>query len=136
MSILSDLGTRVGTEINADRTRITSLENTVTVPAGEQLVHTGDLETLTETVFAATTSIDRINGGIQTLALAANSTLTVAINEGQSLTLHLSGGDTYTVTWPTITWVGGSAPTLTALDAIELYKVGTTLYGAYVGSIV
>jgi hypothetical protein len=51
--------------------------------------------------------------------------------------LMLEGGASYTITWPTITWVtssGNSAPTLTAKDTLVLWKVSTTLYGAYVGS--
>ncbi len=114
----------------------TSENQTHGAPAGERLVHTADLATLTETVHAAASgALDRANGGIHTLTLTADETLSVTINEGQSLTLHLEGGDTYTVTWPTMTWVGGAAPTLTAADVIEFWKVGTTLYGAYVGSI-
>lgn len=98
----------------------------------------GTLERIqtTETVHAAASgALDRANGGIQTYTLTANETVSVAINEGQSLKLHLSAGATYTVTWPTMTWAGGSAPTLTASDVIEFWKVGTTLYGAYVGSV-
>jgi len=58
---------------------------------------------------------------------------------GQSLVLMLNAGASYTVTWPTITWVtsgGNVAPTLTANDTLVFWKVGSTLYGAYVGSYV
>jgi hypothetical protein len=51
--------------------------------------------------------------------------------------LLLNAGASYTITWPTITWVtsdGNSAPTLTANDTFVFWKVSTTLYGAYVGS--
>jgi len=90
----------------------------------------------TETVYTASSgAFDRANGGIQLYTLTANETVSITINSGQSFTLHLSGGATYTVTWPMMTWVGGSAPTLTATDVIEFWKVGTTLYGAYVGSV-
>lgn len=93
------------------------------------------LQRYSETVATGSASLDRADGGIQTFTMTANITLSVAINAGESLTFHLSGGDTYTVTWPTITWVGGSAPTLTSADVIEFWKVGSTLYGAYVGSV-
>jgi hypothetical protein len=49
----------------------------------------------------------------------------------------LENGASYTVTFPTITWVtaaGNAAPTLTAADTLVFWKVSTTLYGAYVGS--
>ncbi|WP_067986239.1 hypothetical protein [Neptuniibacter pectenicola] len=88
-----------------------------------------------ETVATASSAIDRADGGIQTYTMTANTTFTIAINAGESLTLHLSAGDTYTATWPAMTWVGGSAPTLTAVDAITFWKVGSDLFGAYVGSI-
>lgn len=94
-----------------------------------------ELQRYSETVATGSASLDRADGGIQTFTMTANITLSVAINAGESLTFHLSGGDTYTVTWPTMTWVGGSAPTLTAADVIQLWKVGTTLFGAYVGSV-
>jgi len=51
----------------------------------------------------------------------------------------LDGGATYTVTWPTMTWVtsgGNVAPTLTANDTLVFWNVAGTLYGAYVGSYV
>ena len=46
-------------------------------------------------------------------------------------------GSNYTLTWPTMTWSGGTAPTLggTTPTAIELFKVGSTLYGATVGDL-
>lgn len=90
------------------------------------------------TVYALSgTAIDPTNGGIQTKTLAANTTFTETLASGESVVLMLVAGASYTVTWPTITWVtasGNSAPTLTANDTIVLWKVSTTLYGAYVGS--
>jgi hypothetical protein len=116
-----------------------------TAPSGT-VVGTTDTQTLTnktftgyiETVYSLTgTALDPDNGTIQTKALAANTTFTDSLTAGQSVVLMLAGGDTYTVTWPTITWVssaGDTAPTLTASDTVVLWKIGTTLYGAYVGS--
>jgi len=51
----------------------------------------------------------------------------------------LTNGSSYTVTYPTMTWVkdgGSAAPTLTASDVLVFWKVGSTLYGAYTGSAV
>ena len=93
------------------------------------------LQRYSETVATGSASLDRADGGIQTFTMTADITLSVTISDGESLTLHLSGGDSWAVTWPTMTWVGGSAPTLTAADVIEFWKVGLTLYGAYVGSV-
>lgn len=90
------------------------------------------------TVYALTgTDIDPANGGIQTKTVAANTTFTESLTSGESVVLMLDAGASYTITWPTITWVtssGNSAPTLTANDTLVLWKVSTTLYGAYVGS--
>jgi|DEB0MinimDraft_3_1074331.scaffolds.fasta_scaffold02930_7 hypothetical protein len=90
------------------------------------------------TVYSLTgTAIDPTNGGIQTKTVAANTTFTETLASGESVVLMLEGGASYTIIWPTITWVtssGNSAPTLTAKDTLVLWKVSTTLYGAYVGS--
>ena len=82
------------------------------------------------------TEINPENGGIQYKTLSANTTFTQALSSGNSVTLRLSGGDTYAVTWPTMTWVtatGNIAPTLNGDDVLVLWKEGTTLYGAYAG---
>ncbi len=98
---------------------------------------------LKETVFTLATTgsiaLDPANGSIQTSVLTGAPTFTDSLEAGQSVVLHLEGGATYTVTWPTITWTtsaGNAAPTLTAKDVLVLWKVSTTLYGAYVGSYV
>ena len=99
-----------------------------------------DLESdnLRLTVYNLTgTDIDPANGGIQYKTLAANTTFTESMASGESVILRISGGDTYTVTWPTMSWVTGSgnvAPTLTGSDVVVLWKESTTVYGAYVGS--
>ena len=90
------------------------------------------------TVYSLTgTDIDPVNGGIQYKTLAANTTFTESMASGESVILRISGGDTYTVTWPTMSWVTGSGnvePTLTGSDVVVLWKESTTVYGAYVGS--
>ena len=97
---------------------------------------------ITETVFAITdassVALDPINGMIQTWTLGANRTATDSLTTGQSMLLIVTAsGSNYTLTWPTMTWVGGSAPTLGGATptAIELFKVGSTLYGATVGDL-
>ena len=97
---------------------------------------------ITETVFAITdassVALDPINGMIQTWTLGANRTATDSLTTGQSMLLIVTASSSnYTLTWPTMTWVGGSAPTLGGAKptAIELFKVGSTLYGATVGDL-
>jgi len=82
------------------------------------------------------TVIDPSNGTIQYKTLSANTTFTESLADGEYVTLMIDDGSAYTVTWPTTTWVGGSAPTLetTGYNIIELWHVNGTLYGAFVGA--
>lgn len=111
------------------------LETTTT---GVDVTGTVTATSYTDTVYALSgTALDPANGGIQTKTLSANTTFTDSLSTGESMVLMLSAGASYTVTWPTITWAtsaGNVAPTLTANDTIVLWKIGSTLYGAYTGS--
>lgn len=116
----------------------------VTVVPGEkcQVAWNGSdfvkIAVLAETVYALSgVALNPANGTIQTKTLAADPTFTDSLSAGTSMVLMLNGGASYTVTWPTITWVtatGNDAPTLTANDTFVFWKISTTLYGAYVGS--
>ena len=82
--------------------------------------------------------INPANGTIQTITLGASrSPAATNFVSGQSVTLMVNDGTAYTITWPSVTWVGGSAPTLatSGYTVITLWKVGTTLYGASLGSV-
>jgi len=97
-------------------------------------------ETVYAVVDAAGVALTPQNGTIQTWTLGASRTPTSGTwNAGESMTLMINDGTAYTVTWTTlaVTWVGGTAPTLatTGFTVIELWKVGTTIYGALVGSV-
>jgi hypothetical protein len=99
-----------------------------------------------ETVFAITDGaafeINPANGGIQTITLGASRTPKgTSFLEGQSVTLMITAG-AFTINWTDTTfgtsgvrWIGGGAPTLstTLISIIELWKVGTQVYGASVG---
>lgn len=97
-------------------------------------------KTIRDTVYSLTgTAFDATNGTIQTKTLSANTTFTDSLSSGDAIVLQLEAGASYTVTWPTMTWVtsgGNVAPTLTAKDTLVFWKVSTTLYGAYTGSYV
>lgn len=82
------------------------------------------------------TDIDPANGTIQYKTLSANTTFTESLTDGEYVTLMIDDGTGFTVTWPTITWVGGSAPTLetTGYNIVELWQVNGTVYGASVGA--
>ena len=94
----------------------------------------------TETVYALSgTAIDPANGTIQTKTLGANTTFTESLADGQSVVLMLNPV-TYTVTWPTMTWINtlgsGAAPTLEAssTNVVVIWQVGGTVYGNWAGS--
>ena len=97
-------------------------------------------KTIRDTVYALSgTAFDATNGAVQTKTLAANRTFTDSLSSGDAIVLQLEAGASYTVTWPTMTWVtsgGNVAPTLTAKDTLVFWKVSSTLYGAYTGSYV
>ena len=103
---------------------------------------TGTKETVFTITDGAAFEINPANGGIQTITLGANRTPAATnFTAGQSVTLMIDDGSAYAITWSTVnpTWVGatatGSAPTLatTGYTIIEMWKVSTTIYAAYVG---
>ena len=83
----------------------------------------------------AGTVIDPANGTIQYKTLAANTTFTESLSDGDYVTLMIDDGTAYTITWPTVSWVGGSAPTLdtSGYNIIELWQVNGVVYGVFVG---
>ena len=95
-------------------------------------------DAINENVYNCTgTALDPDNGTVQYKTLGANTTLTESLTAGQSMLLMVADGSSYTVTWPTMTWVGGSAPTLatSGYSCIELWKIASTFYGCHVGDV-
>ena len=124
-----------------------TVTNTMMLPAGADstlvsLVSTDTLtnKTMVDTVYALSgLALLATNGGVQTKTVGGAITFTDSLVSGDAIVLMLEAGASYTVTWPTMTWVtsaGNVAPTLTAKDTIVLWKVGSVLYGAYTGSYV
>jgi hypothetical protein len=100
------------------------------------------VKAVTETRYAlsgTTPAVDPANGGIQTWTLSGASTPTDSLGDGESVTLHISDGTANTVTWTSLVdeWIGGAAPTLptTGYAVIEVWKVNTTVYAAYLGDL-
>ena len=109
-----------------------------TTSAGANVTGTLAVTNVDEGTYSFTgTALDPGNGGIQYKTLAANTTFTDSLVDGESMTLRLEGGATYTVTWPTMTWItsgGNVAPTLNGTkDTLVFWKESSVLYGAYVG---
>jgi hypothetical protein len=94
----------------------------------------------TETVHALATSgsiaLSVAAGTVKTCAAAGAVTFTDSISAGQSVVVMLTNGSSYTITYPTMTWVGPTgnvAPTLNSANVLVFWKVNSTLYGAHVG---
>jgi hypothetical protein len=135
-------GTIVGTTDTQTLTNKSLTSPTLTTATTSGVFTLGG--SLDETVYAvsdaAGVALTPQNGTIQTWTLGASRTPTSGTwNAGESMTLMINDGTAFTVTWTTlaVTWVGGTAPTLatTGFTVIELWKIGTTIYGALVGSV-
>jgi hypothetical protein len=89
---------------------------------------------------AATKSLDLTTANVFTACVTGNVTFTFdnppASGRCGTFTLILQNGAAYTVTWPTVKWPGGTAPTLTAsgYDVLVFFTVdgGTTWRGCMV----
>jgi hypothetical protein len=96
----------------------------------------------TETRFTANSStaitLDLANGTMQDITLTGTATITMPTAvAGKSFILLLrSGAGSYAVTWTTVKWPGGTAPTVTTtasrLDIYSFFSDGTNWYGVTV----
>jgi len=130
----------------ADGTIFTKNDSSAVIEAAtistSQTLTNKTLGDLSESVFTitdgASVDLDPADGPIQLWTLGANRTATATnFAAGESMLLMVADGTSYSLTWPTMTWVGGSAPTLatSGYSVIELWKISTTLYGAHVGDV-
>ena len=96
-----------------------------------------------ETAYTANTStaitVDLANGTVQILTLTGNPTITMPTAvAGKSFVIMLkTGSGSYTVTWSTVKWAGGTAPTVTStaskMDIYSFFSDGTNWYGSTLG---
>lgn len=131
-----------------------SASRTITLPdATTTLVGTDATQTLTnktltnptvtnyvETSYSANSStaitLDLANGTVQIITLTGSPTITMpTATAGKSFILLLkTGTGSYTVTWSTVKWPGGTAPTITStasrMDIYSFVSDGTNWYGA------
>lgn len=94
----------------------------------------------TETRFTANSgtsiTLNLANGTLQDITLTGSPTITMpTASAGKSFLLMLrTGTGSYTVTWSTVKWPGGTAPTVTTtasrMDIYSFVSDGTNWYGA------
>lgn len=85
----------------------------------------------------ASTAIDWSAASTFTKTLSANTTFTFSnATDGQTIVVAITNtASNYTVTWPTVSWTGGSAPVQTVgakTDVYTIIKIGSTYYGSAV----
>jgi len=97
-----------------------------------------------ETPYSANSStaitIALTNGTVQIITLTGNATITMpTATSGKSFIMYLKQDATgsRTVTWSTVKWAGGTAPTITSTasrqDILSFFADGTNWYGVVVG---
>ena len=127
---------------------IPSISSTSTL-TNKTLTDPAIIGTILEDVFTITDGaafeVDPGNGSIQLITLGASRTPKCTnFVAGESITLMVNDGSTYTLTWTDATWgaggviwTEGTAPTLatTGFTVLQFWKVSTQVYGAHVGDV-
>jgi len=161
VTVVAAGGTGVGTLTGIVKGNGTSAMTAVTAPSGT-IVGDTDTQTLTnktlttptltsptvtnyvETPYSANSStaitIALTNGTVQIITLTGNATITMpTATSGKSFIMFLKQDATgsRSVTWSTVKWAGGTAPTITATasrqDIFSFFADGTNWYGATLG---
>jgi len=150
----TNLGLAIGTNVQAYAANLTTWAST-TAPSGT-VVGTTDTQTMTnktltnptvtnyvETPYSANSStaitLALTNGTVQIITLTGNATITMpTATSGKSFIMYLKqdGTGSRTVTWSTVKWAGGTAPTITSTasrqDILSFFADGTNWYGVVV----
>jgi hypothetical protein len=139
---LSQLDSNFATAITLGNTAV-YLGNTTTSFGNVTLTNT-TVTNYTETPFTANSStaitLALTNGTVQIITLTGNATITMPTAvSGKSFILFLRQDATgsRSVTWSTVNWPSGTAPTVTGTaskqDIYSFFSDGTSWYGVVVG---
>ena len=137
----------IGSTVQAYDADTAKLDVVQTFTAVQTLTDPAIVGTILEDVYTITDGdafeVNPGNGSVQLVTLGANRTPKATnFAAGEAVTLMINDGDAYTLTWTDTTWgtsgvvwTGGSAPTLatTGYTVVQFWKVGSQVYGAYVG---
>jgi len=141
--------TDLGVSVQAYDADTAKLDVAQTFTAVQTLTDPAIIGTILEDVYTisdgAAFEVDPGNGSVQLITLGANRTpLATNFAAGESVTLMVDDGTAYAITWTDTTWgpsgviwTGGSAPNLatSGYTVIQLWKVGSQVYGAKVGEV-
>jgi len=142
----------IGTTVQAYDADTAKLDVIQTFTAVQTLTDPAIIGTILEDVYTisdgAAFEVDPGNGSVQLITLGANRTPKATnFAAGESITLMVDDGTAYTLTWTDATWgtggvkwtsgTGKTAPTLatSGYTVIQFWKVGSQVYGAYVGDV-
>jgi hypothetical protein len=110
-----------------------------TAPTISNPTVTNYVETPYSATPTSTITLDLANGTVQIITLGGNVTITMpTATSGKSFVMMLKqdGTGSRTVTWSTVKWAGGTAPTITStasrLDLLSFFADGTNWYGAVI----
>lgn len=126
--------------IVARDTTDTLTNKTLTTPAVTNPTVTNYIETPYSANSSTAITIALTNGTVQIITLTGNATITMPTAvSGKSFIMLLKqdGTGSRTVTWSTVKWPGGTAPTITSTasrqDIYSFFSDGTNWYGVTVG---
>jgi hypothetical protein len=135
--IANSTGTAWGTSYTANGTgTVVALNNTPTLT-------NPTITNYVETPYSANSStaitLALTNGTVQIITLTGTCTITMptAVSGKSFILLLKTGAGSYTVTWTTVQWPSGTAPTLTStaskMDKFVFTSDGTNWYGSVAG---
>jgi hypothetical protein len=125
-----------GTDYTSPTSTETMTNKTLTNPTVTNYVETPFTANSSTAITLALT-----NGTVQIITLTGNATITMpTATSGKSFIMFLKQDATgsRTVTWSTVKWAGGTAPTITStasrMDILSFFADGTNWYGVSVGA--
>jgi hypothetical protein len=144
ISSISNTGTvtlPTSTDTLVGRATTDTLTNkTLTTPAITNPTVTNYVETTYSANSSTAITLDLANGTVQIITLTGNATINMpTATSGKSFIMFLKQDATgsRSVTWSTVKWAGGTAPTITATasrqDIFSFFADGTNWYGATLG---
>lgn len=98
--------------------------------ADEQTLSNKTIKDATYGCSVITDVVDFSAGFLQTLVLKESTVLALAnFKEGSMVRITISNRNGYAITWPSIHWVGGSAPRISSLTVIDIWRSNGQLIG-------